>query len=137
MGFELRDHTADIEIVGSGDTIGTAFAGVGDGMAAAMCDEWPDAGERRSILVTSEGVEALLFDYLDELIYRRDVENVLPVENEATVNERDGTWELRGSFRGVPLQLIRAREIKAPTYADMEIVEDGDGSWSARAVLDV
>ena len=136
MGFELRDHTADIEIVGHGETVGGAFAGVANGMAAAMCEDWPETGRHHSVSVSAESLDALLFDYMDELIYLRDVRNVLPVDNTASVTRRDDTWDLSGSFRGVPVEEINAREIKAPTYADMEIVETTD-QWEARVVLDV
>lgn len=136
MRFELREHTADVEIVGRGSSLGEAFAGVADGMAAAMCDDWPHDGERQAFAIQSESPEALLFDYLDELIYRRDVDDVLPVENDAAIDRRNGEWRLSGTYRGVPVSMIRGREIKAPTYADMEIAEDG-GEWTARAVLDV
>lgn len=136
MGYTIRDHTADVAIAGEGMTIGDAFAAIADGMAAAICDEWPDCGDTIELSVTAEDLDGLLFDYLDELIYLRDVENVLPVENDATVLEHDGGWKLTGSFRGVPVTAVRAREIKAPTYADMEI-RSTDSGWQAVAVLDV
>jgi len=51
-------------------------------MAAAMCDEVPeDGGDRFEFTVSAEGRDQLLFDYLDELIYERDVRGVLPVDN--------------------------------------------------------
>lgn len=136
MSFEIRDHTADVAICGRGETLGEAFAAVADGMSAAICEHWPDDGERHKLDITAEGREALLFDYLDELIYRRDVLEVLPVENVADVRECDEMWQLVGSFRGVPLALVSAREIKAPTYADMAITDHADG-WEVTAVLDV
>ena len=136
MGFELRDHTADIEIVGHGKTLGAAFAGVANGMAHAMCDDWPESGDNHSVSVSAESLDALLFDYMDELIYLRDVRNVLPVDNTASVTGSDDTWDLSGAFRGVPVDQITAREIKAPTYADMKIVETTE-HCEARVVLDV
>lgn len=135
MGYTLREHTADVAVEATGATLGDTFAAVGDGMAAAMCDEWPATGERVEITVTAESREALLFDYLDELIYERDVKSVLPVDNEGTVDSAEA-WRLTGSYRGVPLSEITAREIKAVTYSDMEIRETDDG-WYAYVVLDV
>lgn len=135
MAFELREHTADVAVEATGGTLGEAFAAVADGMAAAMCDEIPDTGQRRELSVAAESREALLFDYLDELIYERDVRSVMPVDNRATV-ETDGEWRVTGSYRGVPLAELSAREVKAVTYSEMEVERRDDG-WFAYVVLDV
>ncbi|PSQ16766.1 protein archease [Halobacteriales archaeon QS_8_69_26] len=136
MSYELRDHTADVGIAATAGSLGGVMAALADGMAAAQCDEWPAVGDRFDVEVRAENPEALLFDYLDELIYRRDVLNVLPVDNEATVREAGGEWILEGSAMGVPLDRIHAREIKAVTYSEMRI-EETDDEWEAYVVLDV
>lgn len=136
MAFELREHTADVAVEATGPTIEAVFAAVADGLAAAMCDEIPDAGERFPVVVRAESREALLFDYLDELIYQRDVRNVLPVDNRVEITDGDGEWVLDGSARGVPLEGLGAREIKAVTYSEMDLAETDDG-WRAYVVFDV
>lgn len=176
MSFALREHTADVAVEATGGTLGEVFAAVADGMAAAQCEDVPEAGgERHEVSVTAEGREALLFDYLDQLIYERDVGGVLPVDNEATVRAsgdenpdeavqsaedpgedptenagedsaeiigegaRDGggeTWHLDGSYRGVPLEDVVARDLKAVTYSEMALEERAEG-WYAYVVFDV
>ncbi|WP_135822776.1 archease [Halostella litorea] len=136
MPYELRDHTADVAVAAAGDRLGDAFAAAADGLAAAMCDDVPADGERFDVSVAAESREALLFDYLDELIFQRDVRSVLPVDNRATVAERDGEWHLSASARGVPLSAVRAREVKAVTYSEMDLRETDDG-WEAYVVFDV
>ena len=137
MSFELRDHTADVAVAAVGRTLGETFAAVADGLAAAMCDDVPTEGGRRyDDEVGAESRESLLFDYLDELIYRRDVEGVLPVDHVASVAESDGTWTLTGSFRGVPFADVVARDVKAVTYSEMRVEREGEG-WTAYVVLDV
>ncbi|WP_114575641.1 archease [Saliphagus sp. LR7] len=148
--FELRDHTADIGVWASADDLAGLFAAVADGLAAASC-ETPErsGGERFSLAVTAESLEALLFEYLDELIYLRDVRLELPVENEIVelvapgCEETEGAGEhtdeefrLEATARGLPLDAIDAREIKAVTYSEMRIerVEDG---WEGYVVFDV
>jgi SHS2 domain-containing protein len=134
--YELRDHTADVAVAASGADLGAAMAAAADGLAAAMADDVPEEGDRFAVSVTAESREALLFDYLDELIYERDVRNVLPVDNEATVEERGPEWRLTGSARGVPLASVDAREVKAVTYSEMR-VEETEGGWEVYVVLDV
>lgn len=134
--FALLDHTADIAVEATAATIDGVFAAVADGLAAAMCDDVPADGERFAVAVRAENREALLFDYLDQLIYERDVRAVLPVENEVTVRREAEAWVLEGSARGVPLAAVTAREIKAVTYSDMQIEETAEG-WRALVVFDV
>ncbi|WP_135852894.1 archease [Halorussus salinus] len=137
MGYELRDHTADVAVEATGPTLAAVFAAAGDGMAAAMCDEIPaETGERFDFEVEAESREALLFDYLDQLIYERDVRAVLPVDNDAEIREEADEFAVTASARGVPLAEITAREIKAVTYSEMELVETDEG-WRAYVVLDV
>jgi SHS2 domain-containing protein len=134
MSYKLREHTADVAVEATGDTLGDVFGAVADGMAAAMCESVPGGGERYEIAVSAESRDALLFDYLNELIYERDVRSVLPVGNRATVEE--GDWKLSGSYRGVPLSAVTARDLKAVTYSEMEITERED-AWFAYVVFDV
>lgn len=136
MSFRLREHTADVAVEADGSDLGSLFAAVGDGMAASMCDDVPATGERFSLSVTAESVEALLFDYLDDLIYERDVRAVLPVDNRATVGRDGETWTCEASARGVPLADVDAREIKAVTYSEMDVSETDEG-WRGYVVLDV
>jgi len=136
VSYELREHTADVAVEATGGTLGEAFAAVADGMAAAMCDDVPPGGDRHDVSVTAESREALLFDYLDELIYERDVRSVLPVDNVGTVTEDGEGWHFEGRYRGVPFSSIVARDLKAVTYSEMDISPTEEG-WHAYVVFDV
>lgn len=136
MTFELRAHTADVAVEAAGATLGETFAAVADGLTAAHCEDVPaEGGERFGLGVGAESREALLFEYLDELIYQRDVRDVLPADHEVDVHWRD-EWILEGYARGVPLDAVDAREIKAVTYSEMALEETDDG-WRAYVVFDV
>lgn len=141
--FTLRDHTADVAVEADADSLGNVFAAVADGMAAAMAEgAVPDAGSRFTFSETAESLPAALYDYLDRLIYERDVRGVLPVDNRATVEQVGGgpesaeVWRVEASARGVPLGEVDARDLKAATYSDMEIEERAEG-WHAYVVFDV
>lgn len=120
----------------TGATLGDTFAAVASGLTAAMCDEIPDTGEAVTISVRAENREAVLFDYLDELIYERDVRSVLPTAHTATVTQAGDEWVVEATFRGVPLSDVVARDVKAVTYSEMHIGETDDG-WEAYVVFDV
>lgn len=136
VSFELRDHTADVAVEATADDRSGLFGAVADGLAAAMCESIPAHGERFSFTVRAESLEALLFDYLDHLIYERDVRGVLPVANRTDVREDGDEWVVDASARGVPLQGLGAREVKAVTYSEM-LVEETDDGWHGYVVFDV
>lgn len=136
MSFELREHTADVAVAATGTTLDETFGEVANGLAAAMCEVVPDGGERFEFTVRAENREALLYEYLAEVIYQRDVRGVLPVENRATVRHEDDEWRCEASARGVPLAAVDARDVKAVTYSEMRI-EERDGGWRAYVVFDV
>lgn len=137
MRYQLQDHTADVAIEATADDLEALFAAFADGMAAAMVDDVPeDVGDRFELEVTAADREALLVDYLGELIYERDVRDVMPVENRVSINRNGDGYVLTGTARGVPLAELSAREVKAVTYADM-VIEQTDDGWRGYVVLDV
>jgi SHS2 domain-containing protein len=146
MTYELLGHTADVIVTASGTSLDTLFGSMADGLAAAGCDDSPEnGGERFTVAVSADSKEALLYDYLAELIYERDVRGVLPVDNTVTIDApaadndavtSEESWSLRASARGVPLDRVDAREIKAVTYSEMTVAETAEG-WRGRVVLDV
>lgn len=135
MNYELQDHTADVGVRATGGTLEEVFAAAASGLTAAQCDEVPSTGDRFDLTVRAESVEALLFDYLGELIYQRDVRSVLPTDHRVEIT-RSGELVLEASARGVPLDEVDAREVKAVTYSEMELEETPDG-WTAYVVFDV
>ena len=134
MSFELREHTADIAVEATGKTLSETFENVANGFSVAHCDSILDAGVRFSMVVEAESTEALLFDYLDELVYQRDVRGVLPVDHEVSIDPSG--LRVEASARGVPFEVIDAREIKAVTYSDM-VLEETESGWRAYVVFDV
>lgn len=136
MNYTLREHTADVAVEATGSTLGEVFAATAEGLTEAMCEQRPPDGDRFSFEERAEDREALLFDYLDRLIYERDVREVLPVEHECDVTEDDGEWIASASARGVPFSAVTARDVKAVTYSEMTLEERDDG-WYAYVVFDV
>ncbi|MBS3760311.1 archease [Halodesulfurarchaeum sp.] len=135
--YELKAHTADVAIEARGATLSEVFGAVADGLGAAHVDSIPELERKHlDVAMSAERKAALLFDYLDRLLYLRDVKSVLPVENDATVTESDDEWTVKATARGVPVSEIDAREVKAITYSEMELREQDDG-WYAYVVVDV
>lgn len=138
MTYELLDHTADVKFRASGESLEEGFR---EAVAAfseiVRQDREIEDTSTREVMVESENLEALLFDFLDRLIYVQDADGylVLGAENLDIEETSDGylltavllVTEIR---RGMGLL-----DIKGPTYNDMK-VEENDG-WVLESVLDI
>jgi len=76
--FEIINHTADVGIRAYGTNIGQAFANAA-GALFSLIAELDNVGEviYRDIELTAQDQESLLVEWLNELIYLFDVENII------------------------------------------------------------
>lgn len=137
-GFELLDHTSEIGFRATGDTLEQAFANAGRALFQVMTDiDGLDRDVEREITVQSEGLEALLYDFIDELIYCSQAEGVVLREFDIHIETSPGTYRLEGAGRGQRIgEGMRLQEVKAPTYSEMR-VEEASGGWVLEMYLDV
>ena len=137
MSFALREHTADVAVEATADTLDGVFGAVADGLTACMLDgPYPPPDERFRVAVTAESLEALLFDFLDRLIIERDIRNVLPVEHAVSIDRREDDPTMTAEIGAISLEHVSAREVKAVTYSEMTL-ERRNGDWYAYVVFDV
>ncbi len=76
--FEIIDHTADVGILAYGADISQAFANAARALFS-LITELDNVAEvlHRDIEVTAPDIESLLVEWLNELIYLFDTENIL------------------------------------------------------------
>lgn len=141
--YEILEHTADAKFRVEGDTLEDALGEVVVAFADVVGTDEAIGGEsedetRIEITADSENLEALVFDFLDRLIYTQDVEGVAVVTAETvTVEETETGYSLTALVKAVPLTVVSGlTDIKAPTYNDMR-VEETDSGWLIQAVLDL
>jgi SHS2 domain-containing protein len=90
------------------------------------------------IELTAAAPDLLLFDFLSELIYRRDADGVVLHRGTLTVTG-DGPCRLAGMLTGGrldPSVTVRRSDPKAVTFHQLA-VERTSGGWRARVVLDI
>ena len=76
--FELIEHTADIGLIAYGNTLAGAFANAAYGMFSIIAGlDTVRETESRRLELSEEDPEALLFEWLNRLIYFFDVEMLL------------------------------------------------------------
>ena len=135
--FEVLDHTADIGLVVYGENLKALFENAGEAFFHLITDlrKVRRRVERR-INIDGESLDRLMVDWLSELLYLHDVENLLfKGFNVESVGE-DG---LRAVVKGEPFQEkihVIKTEVKAVTYHQIQIQRE-NGRWKAQVILDL
>ena len=76
--FEFIEHTADVGLVAYGKTLAEAFANAAYGMFSIIAGlKTVKETESRTLEISEDGYEALLFEWLNSLLYFFDVETLL------------------------------------------------------------
>ena len=125
--FEIINHTADVGIRAYGVDISQAFANAARALFS-LITELDDVAEvlYRDIELTAPDEESLLVEWLDELIYLFDVENV--VFKRFDITELSST-RLKARSYGEKVDSLRHKlkvGVKAATYHMLKI-DRGDG----------
>lgn len=78
MGFKFTDHTADVGVEAWGMTEQEALASLAEGMFSLITDlDSVEEREVHEIEITAQDHEELVVSWLNELIYRFEVDGVL------------------------------------------------------------
>jgi len=129
-GFKFLDHTADVQSKSWGNTLEEAFSQTALSLIATITPglEMIEKNQERILKLEAEDKGALLFDFLSELLYIFDVDQL--VFSEINVKNIDPTSkgfkmeaELKGEIFDKEKHEI-GTEVKAITYSFMEIKEE-------------
>ena len=120
--FEVIDHTADVGIIAYGGDLKEAFANAAYGMFSLIAD-LDGVGEvvSREIDVQATDQEALLVDWLNELLYLFDVDHIIFKRFEITDLNRN---RLKAKVYGERIDASRHQlktAVKAATYHMLKI----------------
>lgn len=140
MGYRFIDHTADVAADLDGGSPGELFTSA----ARALTDTIsPIEGVRplvpQSVTLDAPSLEDLLVDWLNELLYLFEVQNVLVSDSDVTLEERGGRWLLSATVRGEPFDPSRHPSrvlVKSATYHGLHVTHE-QGTWRARIVFDI
>jgi SHS2 domain-containing protein len=96
-----------------------------------------EAKKKEEIEVKSKDLEGLLFNWLAELIYLKDLQTILFSKYEIKIEKPDG-YKLQASVWGEPIDVEKHKvkiDVKAVTYHLLE-VKKTDNKWRAKVILD-
>ena len=135
--FEVIDHTADIGIVAYGTNIKQVFANAARGLFSLITElDTITEKEQHNIEITAPDREALLVNWLNELIYLFEAKEML--FNRFDITSLTDT-ELRATGYGEKIDLTKHElktQVKATTYHMLKI-EQTRSSWKAQVIFDV
>jgi len=139
--FEFLEHVADAYIAAYGQDLAEAFENAAVAMFETMTDtEGVEPRVEEAVEVKGHDKQALLYDWLEELLIRFDVRNML--YSRFDVYELEGDEEgfrLSARVYGEPFRKRKHKQkvgVKAVTYHEMEILEASEGV-TVRFILDI
>ena len=136
--YEPLEHTAEAGIIAHGDTLAEAFANAAEGMYAMIVDlDGIEEREAREVALEGESPEALLVDWLLELVFLTDTEGLLfrrfEVAELSETRLRARAWGERfDPERHRPHNLM----VKAVTQHLLEIGRE-DGGYRVQVLFDI
>jgi protein archease len=133
--------TADIAFEATGRDLPELFRDAADATVNVMIDnlEAIEPCETRNIELSNDQLDMLLFDLLQELIYLKDAERLLLRLRDVQIDKKDEKHVLKATAEGEALDAERHHQradVKAVTLHDFS-VEQIDGGWNARVLLDI
>ena len=120
--FQLIEHTADVGLIAHGETLAEAFANAAYGLFSIIAElKTVKEAESRQLELSEDDPEALLFEWLNSLIYLFDVEMILFKKFEITSFD---SRRLRATCYGEKYDPSRHHlktEVKAATYHMLKV----------------
>jgi SHS2 domain-containing protein len=128
------DHTSEVGLQIRASSFSGLLAEAGRGLARLLLRERPAeaAGEAREIEVSAHDREALLVDWLNELLFEAEVRLWVALEFE--VLEASDT-HIRARARGAAVE-VPPSIVKAATFHGLQVLETAEG-FEAEVILDV
>jgi len=135
--YEVFDHTADVGLRIHAENIDDLFQEAGAALTSLLVDDPGSVTpqDEAKFDIAGSQWDYLLFDWLNELLYRFETEQRLFSRFEVHVGEHG----LKGTAWGETVDFHRHRlshEVKAVTYHRLNVERTGD-VWLAEVILDI
>ncbi|MBR9702526.1 archease [Candidatus Woesearchaeota archaeon] len=137
--WKFFPHTADAKFTAYGQTMEECFTNAGIACFEIITEtKKVKSVKRHTISVKAKRPTALLFDFLDELLFLLDTEGLLVCDiQDMAICEEEDTWLLTAKvFGDYHKGYDVSCNVKAVTYNDMELKETDKG-WECTVVVDL
>ena len=138
-GWEFFAHTADAKYEAYGKTLEELFKNAGLACFEVMTDTSIIKKEQSfPITIQAKRLESLLFDYLDELLFLMDTENIMVADISDIKITKEEEYALKATVYGDNHKKYDVTsDVKAITYSEMKIEQQADNSWTCTVVVDI
>jgi SHS2 domain-containing protein len=135
--YEVFEHTADIGLRVRAAGLNELFADAARGLFELIVENLDEVRptQAEQIHIENEEPAYLLFDWLNELLFRFDARHFVCSEFKVSVTPAG----LNAEARGEPLDPARHHldhEVKAITYHGLKVEQAPDG-WLAEVIVDI
>jgi SHS2 domain-containing protein len=140
--YEILEHKADLKIRAFGKTKEELFLNMLKGMISGLRPEILNSeAETQNIEIKSPDLEALLVDFLSEVLYLTQVNKEIyaDIKFKKLTDPSTGSGqvaELEGELTGQKVERF-GEDIKAVTYHDLDIHQKADGTWEVTVLFDI
>jgi SHS2 domain-containing protein len=157
--YETFEHTADLGLRVRAPDLDQLFVEAAQALLSAIVDDLTAVEPKQRIDVSLQGDDwgFLLFDWLNELLYRFDSEHLLFGKFEVRISSEPGASAtgssslIVGALKDTPSHNVvasawgetldrsrhsLAHEVKAITYHGLRVEKEGDG-WLAEVIVDI
>jgi SHS2 domain-containing protein len=143
MSYEFLEDVAiaDIAFRACGKTLEEVFIAAGDATINTMIDNLEAIAlkETRTFSLENDELDLLLFNFLQELVYYKDSEQLLLRAQQVEISEKDGLHQLSAVTIGEAIDPSRHEQrvdVKAVTLHLFQLEKTEDG-WTAMVILDI
>jgi SHS2 domain-containing protein len=126
MSFEEISHTADIKIRVRAPSLEALFSETLNAMMQIIFGMDRGGYIHKEIRIESSGNESLLTDFLSEVLFISEVENLVFSDADIKINGLNLSAELTGE-QFDPLRHSGGSEVKGISYSGLEITNDTNG----------
>ena len=132
---------ADIAFEAAGGTLEELFQSAADAVTNVMVEELDTITfkESRTFNEENKAIDLLLFDFLQEIIYYKDSEQLMLRAPEVKIEETGKAYRLTAKFKGEALDPKKHEQrvdVKAVTLHQFSVEKAGEG-WAAHVILDI
>ncbi len=131
--------TADAAFVAFGENLSELFCHAAQALFNVMAPlELIRPDKQRTLSVTADSLDELLFTFLSDLVYMKDVYSELYSQFDIEIAKSE-TWALTANIAGRSLTELRSNthtDVKAVTYYRLAITQTENG-FEAMVVLDL
>ena len=139
--FIENEATADVAIEAFNIDLSEVFRDSGAALIKTMIEN-PEAiclRIGRNVFLNNNQLDLLLYNFLEQLIYYKDTEQLLLLTIQLTTRQTGSEWNLVASLAGEKIDDSRHQQrvdVKAVTFHQLSLKKEND-VWKAHFVLDI